>query len=60
MKARGLNPERTLLIGDTLHDYDVAQALGCKCILVANGHQSRKRLLSSDAKVYSCLNEILF
>ena len=33
-----------VLIGDTLHDVDVAAALGCDCLLVANGHQSRARL----------------
>jgi len=34
----------TVLIGDTLHDYEVARDLGVACILVANGHHSRRRL----------------
>lgn len=55
---QGLNPERTLLVGDTIHDYEVAQAIGCKCVLVANGHQSKDRLLKSGAKVYDCLDEV--
>jgi phosphoglycolate phosphatase len=35
---------RTVLVGDTLHDHEVAQALEIDCILVANGHHSRQRL----------------
>jgi len=55
---KGLNPERTLMVGDTIHDYEVAMAIGCKCVLVANGHQSKKRLLKSGAQVFDRLDEI--
>jgi len=54
----GLNPERTLMVGDTIHDYEVAMAIGCKCVLVANGHQSKQRLLKSGAQVFDRLDEI--
>jgi len=37
-------PEEACLIGDTSHDFEVATQLGCQCILVANGHQSFKKL----------------
>jgi len=37
-------PERVLLIGDTTHDFDTARAIGCDCLLVAKGHQSRGKL----------------
>lgn len=57
---RGLDPERTLLIGDTTHDYDVALAIGCSCVLIAQGHQSKERLLSSGAVVFDRLDEIVF
>lgn len=57
---RGLNPERTLLIGDTIHDYDVASAIGCNCVLVAQGHQSKERLLSTGALVFDRLCDIIF
>ena len=40
-----------LLIGDTLHDYEVAKELGADCILIANGHQSRAVLESCPAPV---------
>jgi phosphoglycolate phosphatase len=39
-----LDPPRTVLIGDTVHDHEVASALGVDCILVCHGHHSRKRL----------------
>jgi len=36
--------ENILLIGDTIHDYEVAQAIGIDCILFSGGHQSKERL----------------
>lgn len=33
-----------VLVGDTTHDFEVARALNCHCILVAGGHQSNNRL----------------
>ena len=33
-----------LMIGDTDHDAEVAEAMGVDCVLVACGHQSRERL----------------
>ena len=56
----GLNPSSTLMVGDTIHDLEVAQAIGCCCVLVANGHQSKERLLSSGATVLDRLDEIIF
>lgn len=48
-------PEETLMIGDTLHDADVAAAIGAKCILVARGHQSRETLLTASVPVVDTL-----
>lgn len=33
-----------LFIGDTLHDYEVAQTMGVNSILIADGHQSKEKL----------------
>lgn len=42
-------PEDSLLIGDTYHDYEVAEAIGCDCLLVNNGHQDLSQYhLNSD------------
>ncbi len=41
-----IKKENTVLIGDTIHDYEVAQEIGVDCILISNGHQSRERLIT--------------
>lgn len=60
INKRGLDPERTLMVGDTIHDYEVAKAIGCKCVLVAKGHQSKERLMNCGAIVLDSLYEIEF
>jgi phosphoglycolate phosphatase len=52
-------PKRAVLIGDTLHDKEVADALGVDCILVANGHQSKETLLSCEVTVIDRLPDIV-
>jgi len=47
----GIAPDSTLMIGDTLHDAQVAEALCCRCILAAGGHQSRRVLESAGCAV---------
>lgn len=46
---------RVLFVGDTLHDHEVATELGCDCVLVAHGHQSRSRLLAARCHVLETL-----
>jgi phosphoglycolate phosphatase len=48
-----------VFIGDTVHDFEVASALGCTCILIANGHQSREVLQSTGALVLDRLEQLL-
>jgi phosphoglycolate phosphatase len=40
----GVPADAVVLVGDTLHDFETATAIGCRSILVAHGHQSRARL----------------
>ncbi len=56
--SANLNPAQITLIGDTLHDSEVATELHCKCILVATGHQSYQRLLKTGLPVLHDLSEI--
>ena len=42
--AAGLSPERALIVGDTLHDAQVAAAVGCGCVLLRHGHQGDAEL----------------
>ncbi len=53
----GVSPARCALVGDTLHDADVARALGCRCVLVARGHQSRETLLTAGVPVLDTLSQ---
>ena len=44
-------PEEILLIGDTIHDHEVAQEIGVDCCLIHSGHQDRNRLEACNVKV---------
>ena len=46
-----------IMVGDTPHDSDVADAMGIDCVLVENGHVSRKRLEKTGRKVISNLSK---
>jgi phosphoglycolate phosphatase len=51
ISAFNLNPKDLVMVGDTVHDFEVATELGCRCVLVANGHQSRALLNGTGAFV---------
>ncbi len=51
-------PGDTVFVGDTLHDAEVAAALGCGCVLVANGHQSLRRLKTAGVLVCEDLGAV--
>jgi phosphoglycolate phosphatase len=51
--------EEIVLVGDTIHDYEVANSLKIKCILIANGHQSRERLLACNVPLLNDIREII-
>ncbi len=55
----GLKPNEVLLIGDTLHDYEVAEEMGCSCLLVCNGHQSYQRVKGCGADIIESISEVL-
>ena len=55
MAERDLNPESVLFIGDTIHDCDTAKAIGCDCVLVSRGHNSKERLEKTGCRVYDSL-----
>jgi len=48
-----------LLIGDTIHDYDVSKHMGCDCLLIANGHNSYGRLAKLGVDVIGTLKEMI-
>lgn len=54
-----IDVKSTWLIGDTIHDFEVANALGINCILIADGHQSSERLEKTGARVIPSLEMLL-
>ena len=44
-------PERTLSVGDMVHDYELARALGTRCVLIPNGQQAEEKLRKTGALV---------
>jgi len=52
------DPPEILLIGDTLHDYEVAQQLGLQCILVSFGHQSETVLEAAGLPLIPTMQEL--
>jgi phosphoglycolate phosphatase len=51
MSHVGIAPEHTVMIGDTDHDFEVAEALSIDIVLVEHGHQCPTRLHAVHNKV---------
>ena len=54
----GLAPAAFVIIGDTVHDHEVADELGIDCLLVADGHQPRWRLEQCGVPVVDSLADL--
>jgi phosphoglycolate phosphatase len=54
----GKDPGNICMIGDTVHDFEVAQGSGIPCILVAKGHQSFDRLKELNCEVLEDLKSL--
>ncbi len=59
IKEIGAFPKEICLIGDTIHDYQVAEEIGCNCILISDGHQNRERLNSINCPVVDKLEDVI-
>ena len=57
MKEEGIDPARAVMIGDSVHDFEVAQAMGTACVLQCGGHQNRETLAATGAPVVEGLRE---
>jgi phosphoglycolate phosphatase len=47
-----------LLVGDTTHDFEVAQAIGVPCLLMTGGHQSAAKLRACGCPVVTDLDAV--
>ena len=59
MKKLDCGPHEVLLVGDTTHDAEVAQAIGADCVLIESGHHRRDKLETCGVPVYDSLAILL-
>lgn len=59
VEENNINPEHTVFIGDTIHDFEVANEIGCQCFLVAKGHQSYERLQKTGTTVLNSVENVI-
>ena len=58
-QRQGICPQEAVFLGDTLHDWQVAEEAGCLCALLSQGHQSRSLLETAGVPVLDRLEEVL-
>ncbi len=51
LRENRFDPTRAVMIGDSVHDAEVAKALGTRCVLQSAGHQAAERLRSAGVPV---------
>ena len=59
IRNHGIDAKDVLFIGDTDHDYAAASAMGCGCVLLTGGHQSRAVLERCGVPVLDTTDELL-
>ena len=59
MQKCGMDPKETVLIGDTNHDFEVAELIGAGCILIDSGNQSGTVLEKCGTPIIHSLRELL-
>jgi len=47
-----------LMIGDTVHDFETAEAMGIDSVLISHGHQNYEKLKSCGVEVYKSPQEL--
>ena len=57
LQEEGFDPAKAVMIGDSVHDFEVAQALGVGCVLQSSGHQPPETLCRTGAPVVAGLRE---
>ena len=54
-----IDKSKAVIIGDTIHDFEVAEKIGIRCILISDGHQSEERLRSTGCTVLNGLDQLI-
>lgn len=55
----GTDKAETLMVGDCVHDYETARAMGVGCVLFDGGHQPAHKLRATGARVIHRLEELI-
>lgn len=59
MSMLGLQKGEVLLIGDTVHDFEVAEEIGADSLLISTGHQNREILEKCGVEVADSIEALL-
>lgn len=59
IERNNISKDEILFIGDTLHDYEVAEAMGVNCALVKCGHQSVEVLSKANVLIYDSIADLM-
>lgn len=59
MEVLNVNPQDCVMVGDTIHDAEVAEACGLRCVLYSRGHSTRAKLLETGLTVIDSLSDLL-
>ncbi len=59
IKELGYKKGEVLLVGDTLHDCEVAEAIGADAVLLSLGHQSKEKLNLCKTPIIDSLSELI-
>ena len=57
IKKNNITISKTIMMGDTLHDAEVARKIGVNCVLFSKGHNDIDRLNSTGLPVFSSYSE---
>lgn len=58
MSTQGIDKEECIMVGDSIHDSEVAAELGIDCLLSTTGHQNRERLTACGRIIIDDLMQI--
>lgn len=58
IKSQPYAPDTMVMIGDSLHDFEVARAMGTNCILFTGGHQAEKDLKTAGVPIAHDFDEL--
>lgn len=58
MEENGAEGKDVLFVGDTTHDFEVAESIDCDCVLIARGHNPKSSLIKTGAVVLDSIEEL--